>query len=114
MPINFKVASASEDVFAKKAFGVSVGNRLLHNLQQIPILTANIDVAGLRANRESRDHDAFNHRMRIVFENQAVFARARLALIAVAQNVFRLGRNLRNKRPLQSGVETRAAAPTQS
>ena len=68
----------------------------------------------LRAHRQARDHHAFDHGMRIVLENQPVFAGAGLAFVAVAQNVFRLGRLLGHERPLQSGAETRAATPAQA
>src|SRR5258708_37745464 len=114
MPINFKIAAAAENVLAHKALGVSVGDRLLHDLQQIAIFAANIDVTGLRANRESCDYDAFNHGMGAVLENQPVFARAWVDLIPIAQNVFRFLRLLRHERPLQPSVETRSAASTQS
>ena len=49
-----------------------------------------------------------------MLENQPVFAGAGLALIAVAQNVFRLGRLLGHERPLHPGRESRAAAPAQA
>ena len=49
--------------------------------------------------------------MRIVLQNGAVFAGARLALVAVDQNVFWLGRFLGNKGPLQSGGKAGAATP---
>src|SRR5690242_11255325 len=52
--------------------------------------------------------------MRIMLENQPVFAGAWLTLVPVAQNVFRLRRRLRHERPLQAGVESGAAAPSQS
>ncbi len=52
--------------------------------------------------------------MRIVLKDQPVFAGAGLALIAVAQHIFRLRRLLRNERPLHSSVESRAAAPAQA
>src|SRR5205809_3551911 len=47
MPINFKIATGTEDIFAEKSFGVCIGNRLLRDLEQIPILATNVDVAGL-------------------------------------------------------------------
>src|SRR5450759_5276673 len=52
--------------------------------------------------------------MWIVFENQAVLAGAGLALISVAEHIFRLGRLFRNKRPLHSRAETGATASAQA
>ena len=49
--------------------------------------------------------------MRIMLEDQAVFAGARLALVAVAQNILGLRRLLGHERPLHPGGEARAAAP---
>ena len=68
----------------------------------------------VRADGQAGDHHAFDHRMRIVLENQPVFAGAGLALVPVAQNIFRLGRLLGNERPLQPGAESRAATPAQA
>ena len=68
----------------------------------------------LRAHRQPGDHHAFNHRVRIVLENQPVFAGPGLALVAIAQNVFRLGRLLGHERPLHPGRESRPAAPAQA
>ncbi len=96
------------------ASGVGVANRFLHDLQQISVLAANVDVAALRAHGQRADHDAFDHRVRIVLENQAVFAGAGLALVAVAQHVFRLGRLLGHERPLHPGREPGAAAAAQA
>ncbi len=46
-------------------------------------------------------------------KDQVVFAGARFALVAVDQNVFRLGRLLGHERPLHSGWEACAAATAQ-
>ena len=83
-------------------------------IEKIAILAANVDVAALRAHGQRADHHALDHRVRIVLENQAVFAGAGLALVAVAEHVFRLGRLLGYKRPLHAGGESRAAAAAQT
>src|SRR5579864_548099 len=114
MPVHIEIVSAAENVLAEKTLRVGVGNRLLHDLEQIAILAANVDVARVRAHRDSRDYHAFDHGVRIMLEDQSVFASPRLAFIAVAQDVFRLRRSLGNERPFQARVESRAAAPTQS
>ena len=54
VPINVEVASAAENVFAEKSLGIGIGNRLLHDLQQIAVLAANVDVASLSTRRRAR------------------------------------------------------------
>src|SRR5579872_111583 len=97
MPVHFEVTAAAENVFAGESLGVGVGNRLLHDIEQIAILAANVNVSGAGPDRKPGNHHAFNHRMRIVFEDEAVLAGAGFALIAIAQNIFRLCRSLRNE-----------------
>src|SRR5438270_5071972 len=52
--------------------------------------------------------------MRIVLENQAILARAGLALVAIAENIVGLRRLLGDKRPLHPGGEPGAAASAKS
>src|SRR5208283_2952244 len=98
---------------ADDAAGVGVGYRFLHDLDQVTVLAAQVDVTRLGADGERRDHDAFNDSMRIMLEDQAVLARSGFALIAVAQHILWLGRLLGHKRPFQTGRKSRAAAATQ-
>ena len=81
----------AEDVLAQKALGVGVGDGLLHDLEQIAIFAAQIDEAHLRADGEARDDGSFDHGVRIVQEDQVILAGARLAFVAVDQNVLGLG-----------------------
>ena len=67
----------------------------------------------LRADREPGDHHAFDDGVRIMLENQPVFAGAGLALVAVAQNILGLRRLLGHERPLHPGGEAGAAASAQ-
>ena len=103
VPVNVEGAAAAENILAAKSLGISIADRLLHDDRQISIFAANVDVAALRADRQRRNHYALDHRMRIVLEDQTVFACARLALIAIAQNIFRLGGLLGHERPLHAG-----------
>ena len=91
MPIHIEVVSTAENILAEEALRIGVFDRLLHDDRQVAILTANIDVSGMRADRDGGDHHAFDHSVRIMLEDQAILAGARLALIAIAQNIFRLG-----------------------
>ncbi len=49
-----------------------------------------------------------------MLENQAIFAGAGFALVAIAQDILRLGRLLGHERPLHPRRESRAAAPAQA
>src|SRR5207302_770430 len=92
-----ELASTAEDALAEKAFCVCVGDRLLHDLEQVAILAAQIDETGLRSYGESSNDRALDHGVRIVLADQTVFAGGRLALIAVDQDVFRAFRLLGNE-----------------
>src|SRR5665213_1999973 len=106
--------AAPENVIAKIAARIGFIDRAIHNIDQIAVFAADIDVALLRAYRETRDQNALDHLVRIVLNEKAVFAGARLALIRIDHDVFRLRRLFRYEAPLQAGGETRAAAPAQA
>src|SRR5581483_9795524 len=75
---------------------------------QIPILTADVDVSDMGLHGQGGNHHALDYGVRIVFEDQPVFAGPGFALVAVAQHILGLWRLLGNERPLHSGVESRA------
>ena len=114
VPINVQIVSAAENILAKKSLGVGVFDRLLHDDRQIAILAAYVDISGMRTDRDGGNHDAFDDRVRIVFENQAVLAGSGLALVAVAEHIFRFGRLLRHKRPLHPRAEPGATSSAQA
>src|SRR6267154_1101278 len=78
------------------------------------MLAANVTVAGMRTHGDGSNRPAFDYRVRAVLENEAVFAGARLALVPVAEDIFRLGRLLRDERPFHAGREASAAASSQA
>src|SRR3954471_24342241 len=110
VPIAIELLARAEDVVAEKALGIGIINRLLHDSEQIAILAADVDVSLLRADGESGDDHAFDNRVGVLLEDQAVFAGARLGFVAIHQNVFRFGGFFRNEAPLHSGREAGAAA----
>src|ERR1035437_2683781 len=110
---DFEINAGAEDVLADEAARVSVGHGLLHDLEQVAILAAHIDVAGLGAAGERRNHHALDDGVGIVLEDKAVFAGAGLALVAVAQHVLRLRGLLGHKRPLHASGEAGAPTATQ-
>src|SRR5215467_3730640 len=70
MPVDVEIVAAAENVFTQKAAGVGIFERLLHDYRSVPVFTANIDVPGACSHRESGDHHAFDHRVRIMLENE--------------------------------------------
>ena len=79
----------------------------------VAIFAANVDVAACAADRASRDHHSFDQLVRVHFHQRAVLAGARLAFVAIRQNVFRLAGVFGNETPLHSRRKARAAAPAQ-
>ena len=92
---------------------VRLRDRLIHHIDQVAILAANVDVARVRIHRQARDQHAFDQLVRIVLDQHAIFAGAGLALVAVDHDVLGLGRGARHEAPLHSRGEARAAAAAQ-
>ena len=118
MRVQIEIEAGARDVLAEIALRVRFRDGAIHEIDQIAILAADIDVAGVRVDRQAGDQDALDHLVRIVLHQQPVLAGARLALIRVDDDVFRLGRSARNEAPLQTGREIPRrrgrAAPTPS
>ena len=90
-------------------------DRALHRLALIDVLAADVDVASVRLHREARDKAAFDQQMRIVAHHVAVFARARLGLVGVDDEIVRPVLHLfRHEGPLQARRKTCAAAAAQA
>src|SRR5207245_2931030 len=113
MPVHIEVAPAAENVFAYEAARIGIGERLLHDFGKIAVLASDVDVAYGRPDGQSSDDHAFDHRMRIMLEDEPVFASSRFTLVAIAKNVLGLGGLLGNKRPFQAGVKSCATASAQ-
>src|SRR4051794_15951596 len=83
VPIAIELLAGAKDVIAEKALGVGVVNRLLHDCEQVAILAADVDVSLLSANGKSGDDHAFDDRVRVLLEDQAVFAGTGFGFIAI-------------------------------
>ena len=78
-------------------------------------LAADIDVGGDRAHGEAGEQTAFDQRMRIVAQDFAVLAGARLGFVGIDDQIGRTAvALLRHEGPFQSGREARAAAAAQA
>ncbi len=109
-----EVDAGAEDVFAEEALRVGIGDGLLDDLEEVAILAAQIDEAHLRADGEAGDHGAFDDGVRVVQEDDVVFAGAGLGLVAVDQDVLGLLGLLGDEGPLHAGGEACAAASAQA
>ena len=77
MDYDLKLGLRAKDIGAEIAFGVGVGYCLLDDLDEVAILTAKIDKACLSTDRQAGDDGAFDDRVRIMQEDEVIFAGAR-------------------------------------
>ena len=90
-------------------------DRALHRFALGDVLTANVDVAGVRLHRERRDQAAFDQQMRIVTHDVAIFAGSWLGLVRIHNEVVRpILHLLRHEAPLQARRKARAATAAQA
>ena len=78
------------------------------------IFRADVDVALGRPDRDAGDRHALDQEERIALHDHAVGEGAAVALVGVADDVFLLGRGLRDGAPFDAGRETGAAAAAQA
>ncbi len=112
--VKLEAVARAEDVLADIARGARFGQRLLELLVGRPYLAVDVVVAGGRAHGVAGDHHAFDHRVRVVAQEVAILAGARLALVRIAHDVFRARELARHERPLEPGRKAGAATATQA
>src|SRR5258708_29802557 len=110
MRVDVEVKTGALYVFSQVAARVGFGDGPIHDVDEITILAANIDVAFVRVNGAACDQNAFDQLMRIVFHQQPILAGAGLALIRIYDDVLWLRRSPGHEAPLHAGGKTRAAA----
>ena len=104
----------AEEVVAEEPGGLGVGHGLAHALDCQGILGAHVDVALVRADAAGGDHHALDDAVRVALHDGAVHERARVAFVAVADDVF-LGVVLdAGGLPFAAGGKTAAAAAAQA
>ena len=84
-----------------------------HPLDRQRVLGADVDVTLPRADGVRRDQHAFDHRMRIRFEETPVHVGARIAFVAIPDEVLRDPRLRPARPPFRSCGEPAASTPTQ-
>ena len=80
-----------------------------------PVLAANVDVAGMRLHGEGGDEAAFDQKVRIVAQDFAILAGARLGFVRIDDEIGGPRRvRLRHEGPFEAGRKAGAAAPAQA
>jgi len=103
-------------VLAQQARSIGFGDRSLQRLGLADELAAYVDVTGPRAHRIAGEKRTFDQLVRIVADDLAVLAGARLGFVGVDDQEIGapLGRLLGHEAPFHAGREARAAAPAQA
>ena len=115
MERNIKIPARPGGVLTQQAFIISLCNRVQQVGTLVIKFAAYINVATVRAHRETGDQRALQQLMRLVSQNVAVLACARLGFIGIDHQVMRAAIGLLgHERPLHPGRESRAAAPAQT
>ena len=81
----------AEQIFSQIPAVVGCGDGFIQNLDQVAILAAHIDVAGVRIYGEGGNQHAFDQLMRVIFDEDAVLTRTGLTLIGVHHDILGLG-----------------------
>ena len=104
----FKNARAEQ----AQLLGLLDGDLQPRNRQRI--FRAHVNKSLVRADRVSRDGHAFEHAVRIAFQNAAVHERAGIAFVGVANDIFFRAGRFGDRAPFETGGKTRAAASAQT
>src|SRR5690606_1372712 len=100
-------------VGAQHAVGICLFHGAGHHGPGLGEFPADVDVAPLRADRVGRQRAPFDQSVRGPPHDLAVLEGARLRFVGVADEVMRLDPLLGHERPLETGGEPGAAAPTE-
>ena len=113
MRANIERKIRAENILAKITGGVGFSDGLVKDIQDVAVFTADVNVSALRSYRPSGNRNALDQLVRIVFHQRAVFARAGLALVGIANHVLRFRNVFRDEAPLHARRESGAAASAQ-
>ena len=114
--IDVEIIAGLGCVLADQACIIGLRNRSLHDLCLANIFTADVDIGGARAHSEAGDQRTFDQLVRIVAQNLAVLAAARLGLIGIDDE--KAGTTvlgfLGHERPFETSREACPAATAQA
>src|SRR4029077_13309848 len=108
-----KIKAAAQDIVSEITAGVGLFDCGIDNFEDVAIFPANVDVSPMSLNGAPRDDDALDELVRGHLQQRPILASAGLALVGVAENIFRLAGILGDETPLHAGGKARAAAAAQ-
>ncbi|MPN50479.1 hypothetical protein SDC9_198106 [bioreactor metagenome] len=109
-----EVEVAAEQAVAEHAGFFGVAHRGQHAVDGERVFGANVDIAFIGPDGAGGDHHAFDDGVRVAFHDRAVHERARVALVAVADDELLGVLRSEGELPFEAGRETAAAAPAQA
>ena len=113
--VNIEVVAGAARILANQTRRVSLVDRGLQMLALADELAAHIDVSGLRPHGEAGDQAALDQQMRVVAQDIAILAGARLGLVGINDQIVRAPvRLFGHERPLEPCREAGAAAAAQA
>src|SRR4029077_20804765 len=114
--MNIEIKVVAVDVILADQFGfISLIDRGLEMFTLANELTADINVADMRAHGEARDEAAFDEEMRVVPHDLAILAGPGLRLVSVDDEIMRPTiRLFRHERPFEPGRKPSAATSAQA
>ena len=98
---------------AQNVGGLGLGNRGFESVGRLDVLAADIDERRLGADRVAAQRHAFEHAVRLDFDQLAILEGARLGFVGVDGDVLGAGR-LGDEAPLIAGRKAGAAAAAQA
>jgi len=105
----FEIKFAPEDFFPEEAGVTAAADLFAEDFFLQMILVADVENAALRASDNAGDEHAFNQEMRQMRHDEAVFDRAGLAFIGVADDVFHGVALFADEIPLHAGGKSSSA-----
>ena len=108
--LQIEVETRPEDVLAEQAVILRLPDRDAHALDGQGVFVADVDETPLRPDRFRADDHPLDDGMRIGFQDGPVHERARVALVAVADEIFRQTRLAPAEGPFPPGGKAGAAA----
>ena len=111
--INLDVIAGAAGILTNEAGGIGLLDRRLQPLRLGVEFAADVDVGGGASHPGPGQHAAFEQFVRLVAQDVAVLAGARLALIGIDDEIAGPVALLRHEGPFEAGRETGAAAAAQ-
>jgi len=114
MHVDLQIVASAQDVLAQETSRARLLEGRVEQLGRMGHLTADVDVGQLHVVGPAGDDHPLDQLVRILVEDLAVFERARLGLVGVANQIDRLAAAAIHEAPLEAGGKPRATATAQT